>query len=85
VEAPGGDQADAEDLLDVWERVHGDKRGRVDRMRYEAEHSRPNGGVVSLGTSPNPPSRARRHEALLERRERVERIRQQVPDAVRGA
>ncbi len=27
---------DVEDLVRVWERLHADSRGRVDRMRHEA-------------------------------------------------
>lgn len=35
VEAQGGDMTDVEDLIEVWERLHADGGGRVDRMRYE--------------------------------------------------
>ncbi len=36
VEAQGGNQEDAEDILDVWQRIHGDKHGRAARLRYDA-------------------------------------------------
>lgn len=36
VEKAGGDLDDALDLLAVWERLAADKRGRADRLRYEA-------------------------------------------------
>jgi hypothetical protein len=35
VEREGGDIADVEDLVDVWERLASDPHGRVDRMRAE--------------------------------------------------
>ena len=36
VEREGGDIDDVDDLIDVWNRLYADKRGRVDRLRYGA-------------------------------------------------
>jgi hypothetical protein len=36
VEKQGGTLEDAEDLIEVWERLAADKYGRVDRLRAEA-------------------------------------------------
>jgi hypothetical protein len=36
VERQGGDIDDVADLLDVWQRLDADGRGRVERMRHEA-------------------------------------------------
>jgi hypothetical protein len=36
VYAAGGGMDDANDLVAVWERLHADPGGRVQRMRYEA-------------------------------------------------
>jgi hypothetical protein len=40
VEAQNGTLADALDLAQTWERLAADKRGRVDRLRYDAAHPR---------------------------------------------
>ncbi len=37
VEAQGGDLADVEDLVSVWERLAADRGGRIDRLRLENE------------------------------------------------
>jgi hypothetical protein len=39
VERQGGDMEDVEDLCDTWERLCGDKRGRVDRLHFDATHA----------------------------------------------
>jgi hypothetical protein len=38
VEAVGGDLDDARHLLAEWERLVADKRGRLDRLRYDTAH-----------------------------------------------
>jgi hypothetical protein len=40
VQRAGGDMDDVTDLIDVWERIFADRRGRLDRMRYDATHPR---------------------------------------------
>jgi hypothetical protein len=52
VEAAGGDMDDVDDLLAVWQRQAADKRGKVERMRYEAANPRcscADGGVANGG------------------------------------
>jgi hypothetical protein len=40
VELQGGDLDDARDLVQTWERLHDDRRGRIARLRYDASHAR---------------------------------------------
>jgi hypothetical protein len=52
VEAQGGDIADVDDLVEVWERLYADKDGRVDRLRHDAAHpvcGCADGGVPDAG------------------------------------
>jgi hypothetical protein len=37
VEKAGGDADDVDDLVKVWERLHADAGGKLDRLRYENE------------------------------------------------
>ncbi|MCW3064779.1 MAG: hypothetical protein JWN32_1951 [Solirubrobacterales bacterium] len=52
VAAQGGDMDDVDDLVACWERVYGDRAGRVDRLRYDAENAPcrcADGGVADDG------------------------------------
>lgn len=65
VEGQGGDFSDVEDLIQVWERVNADQRGRRDHLRHGAAHPVchcQDGGVPSPGQG-----RCERCEGILNR------------------
>lgn len=40
VRRAGGDMDDVGDLVATWERLEADQAGRVERLRYDAQHPR---------------------------------------------